>query len=153
MSSNDDAIESGRGLLRAFLKHSRASASSLDPALYCASPLDSPSPLFRLNIFTPDRFYMGNQACDLDSMVSALALAFVDQLLSLPPEASPSSSTSIDNIIRIPILPIPRNDFVSRTEAVFLFQAAQVDLSSIVFLDDLPSGVPGPLSFPFPLLI
>ena len=67
---------------------------------------------------------MGNEAADLDSMASAVAYAYL------------LNSLSLDKTI-VPLLPIPRADFKLRTEAVYVFNQAGVDVDALIFLDDV----------------
>ncbi|XP_042297076.1 exopolyphosphatase PRUNE1 [Sceloporus undulatus] len=69
---------------------------------------------------------LGNEACDLDSMVSALALAF------FLAKTSPESKAAF-----IPVLNIPRSDFPLRTESTFLLKAQGIPESSLVFRDEI----------------
>lgn len=75
---------------------------------------------------------MGNEACDLDSAVSALTLAFF---------LSSRTSTAI------PIIPIPANDLILRTEIVYFFKRIGLDLRSLIYLDDLDLAA---VLLPFP---
>ncbi len=77
-----------------------------------------------INYKSIDTLVMGNEACDLDSMASALAYAYVL-----------SCSDKEKNIV--PLMPIIRGDFKLRTEAVYVFDQAGIDLSNVVFLDDI----------------
>jgi hypothetical protein len=61
----------------------------------------------------------GNEASDLDSMVSSCLLAFLRSLDPLP--SSAASSTEI----YVPVMNIPRQDLSLRTEAVWLFAKAK----------------------------
>ncbi|OXB72331.1 UNVERIFIED_CONTAM: hypothetical protein H355_015630 [Colinus virginianus] len=69
---------------------------------------------------------MGNEACDLDSTVSALALAFFLAETSAPPKAA-----------FIPVLNIPRSDFALRTETTFLLRERGIPDSSLIFRDEI----------------
>ncbi|NWU92917.1 PRUN1 Exopolyphosphatase, partial [Upupa epops] len=69
---------------------------------------------------------MGNEACDLDSAVSALALAF------FLAKTSPTPGTAV-----IPVLNIPRSDFPLRTETTFLFREQGITAESLVFRDEI----------------
>lgn len=70
------------------------------------------------------RVVMGNEAADLDSMVSAVMYAWYlgecDAALA-----------------SLPLIPIPREDFRLRTEARYLFDAADLPESELVFAEDL----------------
>ncbi|NXH10172.1 PRUN1 Exopolyphosphatase, partial [Bucco capensis] len=72
---------------------------------------------------------MGNESCDLDSTVSALALAYFLAKSSPVPQA-----------IFIPLLNIPRADFTLRTETTFLLQEQGIAASSLIFRDELDLG-------------
>ncbi|HAK46023.1 MAG TPA: hypothetical protein DCO79_08920 [Spirochaeta sp.] len=67
---------------------------------------------------------MGNEAADLDSMASAVSYAWFLRL-------------NEPGINAVPLINIPRADFKLRTEAVFLFNEAKVDIDSLIFTDDL----------------
>ena len=69
---------------------------------------------------------LGNEAADLDSMASSLAYSYL---------LSKQNHNSDHNII--PVLPIPRADFKLRTEAVYVFKKAKIDISQLVFIDEL----------------
>lgn len=65
---------------------------------------------------------MGNEASDLDSMVSAIALAYIKRA---------------KDKICLPLMPIVRADYKLRTEAVYLFDRAGIDPDQLVFMDDI----------------
>ncbi len=67
---------------------------------------------------------MGNGAADLDSMASSLVYAYL--LGSRDPRKKV-----------IPLVPIPRADFKLRTEAVFVFERAGIDLNALISMDDV----------------
>ncbi|XP_066842060.1 exopolyphosphatase PRUNE1 [Anser cygnoides] len=69
---------------------------------------------------------MGNEACDLDSAVSALALAYFLAKTSSPPKAA-----------FIPVLNIPRSDFALRTETTFLLRQQGIAETSLIFRDEI----------------
>lgn len=75
------------------------------------------------------RVVIGNEASDLDSMASSITYAY---LLS---QDSPSN-----NEIVLPVMNIPRDDFKLRTEAVYLFNEVGIDISRLVFLDEINLG-------------
>lgn len=72
----------------------------------------------------PLTIVMGNEAADLDSMVSALCYAWY--LYKNDPDTNPC-----------PLINIPREDFKLRTEAVFLFEEAGISIQDLIFIDDL----------------
>lgn len=67
---------------------------------------------------------MGNEAADLDSMASAVLYAWYLKL-------------SKHDINIVPLINIPKADFKLRTEAVFLFNEAGVNIDSLIFKDDV----------------
>ncbi|XP_051497031.1 exopolyphosphatase PRUNE1 isoform X2 [Apus apus] len=72
---------------------------------------------------------MGNEACDLDSTVSALALAYFLAKTSPAPRAA-----------FIPVLNIPRADFALRTETTFLLREQGIPATSLIFRDEIDLG-------------
>ncbi len=77
-----------------------------------------------INYKSIDYLVMGNEAADLDSMASAIAYAYL------------MAARENDKII-VPVMPILRADFKLRTEAVYVFDQAGIDLNNLVFLDDM----------------
>ncbi len=69
---------------------------------------------------------VGNEAADLDSLASALMYAFFKAV-----------QNAGDGVQYVPVAAIPRNDFKLRTEAVFLFSQAGIDVDSLFFADDI----------------
>jgi len=69
---------------------------------------------------------IGNEAADLDSMVSAILYG---QLVSACRSSSEPIVASVINC--------PRADFVLRTEAVYLFAALGVDVDALLFIDEI----------------
>lgn len=72
----------------------------------------------------PLTIVMGNEAADLDSMASALTYAWYLYL------SDPSSNP-------YPLINIPKDDFKLRTEAVYLFKEAGVNIDQLLFAEDL----------------
>lgn len=72
---------------------------------------------------------MGNEACDLDSTVSALALAYFLAQSSPAPRAA-----------FVPVLNIPRADFALRTETSFLLRDRGIPAASLIFRDEIDLG-------------
>ncbi|TVR69557.1 MAG: hypothetical protein EA427_08045 [Spirochaetaceae bacterium] len=68
---------------------------------------------------------VGNEAADLDSMASAVVYAYH--------RATRGASA-------LPLINIPREDFKLRTEAVYLFEKAGVDLQALIFADEIDLG-------------
>ena len=64
---------------------------------------------------------IGNEAADLDSMASSIAYGY---LLGMQDP----------RVMVLPVMPIPRADFILRTEAVYVFKEATTDLNEVVFL-------------------
>ncbi len=67
---------------------------------------------------------IGNEAADLDSMASAIAYGYLRNL---------QDATKLV----LPIVSIPRADFILRPEAVYVFKEAGIDLSKVIFIDDI----------------
>lgn len=74
----------------------------------------------------PLRAVLGNEASDLDSMASSVAYARF-----LAAQAGPNDPMTV------PVINIPREDFALRTEAVWLFREAGVQVASLIFLDEI----------------
>ncbi|NXS54316.1 PRUN1 Exopolyphosphatase, partial [Brachypteracias leptosomus] len=72
---------------------------------------------------------MGNEACDLDSTVSALAMAYFLAKTSPSPRAA-----------FIPVLNIPRADLALRTETTFLLREQGIPASALLFRDEIDLG-------------
>jgi len=70
-------------------------------------------------------FIVGNQAGDADSIISALALAYVDYLKQ-PNEPH-----------KVPIVSIPRADLVLRRDTVLLLSLANIDPTNLLYTDDV----------------
>jgi len=75
----------------------------------------------------PARFFMGNEASDLDSMATSVLYAW-------------SRGAASEGLANIPVMNIPREDFNLRTEAVWLFKEAGIDIKNLMFLDDIDVG-------------
>lgn len=73
----------------------------------------------------PLHVVLGNEACDLDSMVSALALAFY------------LTKTAGAGEIFIPVLNINRAELPLRGDNVFFLQKVQIPESALVFRDEI----------------
>ncbi|XP_045064857.1 exopolyphosphatase PRUNE1-like [Coregonus clupeaformis] len=71
---------------------------------------------------------LGNEACDLDSMVSALAYAYF-----LP-------KTLDSGKIPLPVLNIPRQEFPLRTDNAFLLRESGLSQDDLVFRDEVDLG-------------
>ncbi|XP_018424340.1 PREDICTED: protein prune homolog [Nanorana parkeri] len=69
---------------------------------------------------------LGNEACDLDSMVSAIALAYFL-----------SKTSSSKNLVHIPVLNIPREDFPLRTECGFFLRENGISEELLTFRDEV----------------
>jgi len=73
---------------------------------------------------SPMTVVVGNEAADLDSMASAVMYAYY-------------LSEKDDSVNPLPLINIPRADFKLRTEAVFLFEDAGVDIADLIFAEDI----------------
>ncbi|XP_040267374.1 exopolyphosphatase PRUNE1 [Bufo bufo] len=72
---------------------------------------------------------LGNEACDLDSAVSAITLAY------FLAKTSPSK-----NLVYVPVLNIPREDFPLRTESTFFFKENRISEELLIFRDEIDLG-------------
>lgn len=103
--------------LNAFLRSSRARLASLLPSI------DASAACSRAVV----HLVMGNEAADADSIVSALVLAFAKHERSSPAPAC-----------FVPVLPISRAELRLRCDVMALFQALEVDVEALVFVDEFP---------------
>ncbi|NXU92734.1 PRUN1 Exopolyphosphatase, partial [Xiphorhynchus elegans] len=69
---------------------------------------------------------MGNEACDLDSTVSALALAY------FLAQSSPAPGAAV-----VPVLNIPRAELALRSETTFLLRDRGIPPANLVFRDEI----------------
>ncbi|XP_055487227.1 exopolyphosphatase PRUNE1 isoform X1 [Leucoraja erinacea] len=69
---------------------------------------------------------LGNEACDLDSMVSAIVLAYFLTKTSLEQKTA-----------FVPILNIPRSEFPLRGECTFLLRESQLSEDLLIFRDEI----------------
>ncbi|CAN0201985.1 unnamed protein product, partial [Ectocarpus fasciculatus] len=76
--------------------------------------------------------FSGNEACDADSMVSAIGMAFLKQAT-----AALAAADDGGDAVHVPVMPIPRGDLALRREVLVLFELCGVDPSAIVFADEL----------------
>lgn len=72
------------------------------------------------------RVVVGNEASDLDSMASSLTYAWLE-----------ARRAGENDPPVVPVMNIPREDFPLRTEAVWLFREAGVEVEELLFLDDV----------------
>ena len=76
---------------------------------------------------------MGNEALDLDSIVSSVLLANLYHHYYMAQDDLPDKIAAVDVL---PLLPIERRDLVLRQEAQALLTQVGVDIPSLLFLDD-----------------
>ncbi|NXO23635.1 PRUN1 Exopolyphosphatase, partial [Cisticola juncidis] len=74
---------------------------------------------------------MGNEACDLDSAVSALALAYF---------LAQTGTSAVPGAAVVPVLNIPRADLALRTETTFLLRERGLPAAALVFRDEIDLG-------------
>ncbi|KAK3094336.1 hypothetical protein FSP39_000423, partial [Pinctada imbricata] len=74
---------------------------------------------------TPIHVVIGNESCDLDSVVSALTFAFY------------LGQISADGTIFIPVLNIQRSQYPLRTESTFFLRKNSITDELLTFRDDL----------------
>ncbi len=78
------------------------------------------------NVANAKLVVLGNEAADLDSMASSIAYGY---LCNMQGEQQV-----------LPVMPIPRADFILRTEAVYVFKEARINLDDVVFFDEVDLG-------------
>eukprot|EP00752_Nemacystus_decipiens_P010923 g9707.t1 len=78
--------------------------------------------------------FSGNEACDADSMCSAICMAFLKQSTAV---AAAANADGGGEILYVPVMPIPRADLALRREVLVLFGLCGVEPSSVVFADEL----------------
>ncbi|XP_073495472.1 exopolyphosphatase PRUNE1 [Phyllobates terribilis] len=72
---------------------------------------------------------LGNEACDLDSMVSAITMAYYL-----------AKTSSSKNLVYVPVLNIPRQDFPLRTESTFFLKENRLPEALLIFRDEIDLG-------------
>jgi exopolyphosphatase len=88
------------------------------------------------------RITIGNEAGDADSIISSLALSYIDnnKFTSVDVEVSRNTARIPDNtqknIIHVPLVSIPREDFPLRRDVVLLLEMAGVNCEKLLFLRD-----------------
>uniref|UniRef100_A0A224YYL0 Exopolyphosphatase n=1 Tax=Rhipicephalus zambeziensis TaxID=60191 RepID=A0A224YYL0_9ACAR len=82
--------------------------------------------LEKLDAFTKVHVVMGNEACDLDSAVSAIVTAYL--LHELQPVAT---------LLVVPVLNIARRDVKLRTEITYFFEHVDIPLDTLVCRDEI----------------
>jgi exopolyphosphatase len=89
---------------------------------------------------------MGNEACDADSIVSSLCLAWLDDALGgagghgdSEGEASPAAVEGGAQCSSIALLPISRRDLALRGETLLLLNRAGIDVKDVMVLDEAAS--------------
>lgn len=109
-------MERGQGVdaVNRFLAHARQ---------FVGGPLDA---------HTVVHVVMGNEASDLDSMVSSTMHAYHRSVSPLAGAITAGKTHSY-----VPVINIPRQDFALRTESVWLFESVGVDTRSWVFIDEI----------------
>lgn len=114
-ASSDDAIPPAPDVdaLNAFLRASRAALA--DPNASVA-------------------LVVGNEAADLDSMACAVSFAYAAANGSGVGVGVGSVSVSVSFVA---VIAVPREDFALRTDAAWLFRDVGVDVSALVFADDV----------------
>lgn len=85
--------------------------------------------LGNLEAFSKVHVVLGNEACDLDSAVSAIVTAYL--LHELQP---------VKNILVVPVLNIARKDVKLRTEITYFFEQVDIPLDSVICRDEIDLG-------------
>lgn len=79
---------------------------------------------------------LGNEACDLDSAVSALVYAFLLHSL-LKEEEEQEAAEEGRTVVVVPVLNIPRRDYELRTEVTYWLDKHQIRREDLVFRDEV----------------
>ncbi|CAN7984048.1 unnamed protein product [Ixodes hexagonus] len=90
---------------------------------------DCKKSLVNLDTFPKVHVVLGNEACDLDSAVSAIVTAYL--LHELQP---------VKSILVVPVLNIARKDVKLRTEITYFFEQVDVPLDSVICRDEIDLG-------------
>ena len=112
-ASSDDAIPPAPDVdaLNAFLRASRAALADPNASV---------------------TLVMGNEAADLDSMACAVSFAYA---------AANGSGVGVrvgsESVSFVAVIAVPREDFALRTDAAWLFRDVGVDVSALVFADEV----------------
>lgn len=77
---------------------------------------------------------MGNQACDLDSVVSAITLAYLHHLQQQK-QIGGTGTAIFGERWWLPIIPVPFKEVALRTEVPFLFHFTGLDLQLLQPID------------------
>ncbi|CAM9494412.1 unnamed protein product, partial [Sphacelaria rigidula] len=94
--------------------------------------------------------YVGNEACDADSICSAICLAFLNGAATSPTAGGASTALEIrerdgggeqSTVLHIPVIPIPRADLALRREVLVLFELCGVDPAWLTFVDEVDLSV------------
>lgn len=75
------------------------------------------------------RVVIGNEAADLDSMVSAIMYGFFA-----------AACEPRERRVVVPVINIPRRDLILRTEATYLFGVLDIDVATLLFIDEVDLG-------------
>eukprot|EP00735_Rhodelphis_limneticus_P003532 TRINITY_DN15013_c0_g1::TRINITY_DN15013_c0_g1_i1::g.25747::m.25747 TRINITY_DN15013_c0_g1::TRINITY_DN15013_c0_g1_i1::g.25747 ORF type:complete len:447 (+),score=78.41,sp/Q8BIW1/PRUN1_MOUSE/28.44/5e-35,DHHA2/PF02833.9/9.2e-16,DHH/PF01368.15/3e-06 TRINITY_DN15013_c0_g1_i1:48-1388(+) len=78
----------------------------------------------------PMTVVMGNESCDLDTMVSSMGWAYLIHLMRM--HRKPGTR----DVTVVPVFPIPRADYALRPEVSYLFRRANVNPDHCTFLDE-----------------
>eukprot|EP00557_Chaetoceros_sp_GSL56_P000115 CAMPEP_0176499302 /NCGR_PEP_ID=MMETSP0200_2-20121128/12853_1 /TAXON_ID=947934 /ORGANISM="Chaetoceros sp., Strain GSL56" /LENGTH=540 /DNA_ID=CAMNT_0017897709 /DNA_START=366 /DNA_END=1988 /DNA_ORIENTATION=+ len=76
---------------------------------------------------------IGNEAGDADSIISSLALSYIDYIHG---HCNTHGSSSYDKVINVPLVSIPRDDFPLRRDAILLLEMVGVNCDKLMFLHD-----------------
>lgn len=82
--------------------------------------------LEKLDSFTKVHVVLGNEACDLDSAVSAIVTAYL--LHELQP---------VTSILVVPVLNVVKKDLKLRTEITYFFEQVEIPLDSLICRDEI----------------
>ncbi|DAZ97719.1 TPA: hypothetical protein N0F65_009618 [Lagenidium giganteum] len=107
---SEDTIKSAGSNFSEFLRQQKSSLQSI---------------LSSSNASRPVHVTIGNEAADADSIVSSLVHAYLKQ-------------HSDESALYVPVVSIPRDEFVLRCDVNALFERLHLDATAVMFVDEFP---------------
>ncbi|XP_015171680.1 PREDICTED: protein prune homolog [Polistes dominula] len=93
----------------------------------------SKSALTKLSEYSTIRIVLGNQSCDLDSAVCALAQGFCEYLNG--------KKKNKENVAVIPILNVTKKEFRIKTEVIYYFRQHGISYELLTFRDEIDLNI------------
>ena len=140
------------GVLQTMAATTTATSTALSAEMSISSHLESIAKNFAVNAndLTKLNIIMGNEAGDADSIISSLALSYVNKIISgnksgvnTSINTSTTRGTGVDDSsetetfsLSLPLASIQRNDLALRRDVVLLLQLAGIDSNHIIYMND-----------------